>query len=62
MKTSFWRARVALALILVVANGCANVPPHLELPTLDIKPPKAGISPADPGRGDGCRHDVPSFT
>src|SRR5262245_24738905 len=39
MKTSFRRARVALALLLTVTTGCANVPPHLELPTLDIKQP-----------------------
>jgi len=39
MKTSFGRARVALALLLTVMNGCASVQPHLELPTLDIKQP-----------------------
>jgi cardiolipin synthase A/B len=39
MKTSFGRARAALALLLTVMNGCASVQPHLELPTLDIKQP-----------------------
>ena len=32
-------ARTALAVLLIVATGCAGVPPHLELPTLDIKQP-----------------------
>ena len=32
-------ARTALAALLIVATGCAGVPPHLELPTLDIKQP-----------------------
>ncbi len=32
-------ARTALAVLLNVATGCAGVPPHLELPTLDIKQP-----------------------
>src|SRR5881296_1861401 len=32
-------ARMALALLLTVITGCAAVPPHLELPTLDIKQP-----------------------
>ena len=32
-------ARIGLALLLTVTTGCAGVPPHLELPTLDIKQP-----------------------
>jgi cardiolipin synthase len=32
-------ARMGLALLLTIAAGCAGVPPHLELPTLDIKQP-----------------------
>ena len=32
-------ARTALALLLTITMGCAGVPPHLELPNLDIKQP-----------------------
>ena len=32
-------ARTALTVLLIVTMGCAGVPPHLELPTLDIKQP-----------------------
>ncbi len=32
-------ARIALTLLLTLTTGCAGVPPHLELPTLDIKQP-----------------------
>src|SRR6266850_2455761 len=32
-------ARMGLALLLTITTGCAGVPPHLELPTLDIKQP-----------------------
>src|SRR5262245_65498513 len=32
-------ARTALALLLMITTGCSGVPPHLELPTLDIKQP-----------------------
>jgi cardiolipin synthase A/B len=39
MKTRLGIARVGLALLLTIVNGCAGVPPHLELPTLDIKQP-----------------------
>jgi cardiolipin synthase len=39
MKTRFGSVRVGLALLLTVTTGCAGVPPHLELPTLDIKQP-----------------------
>lgn len=39
MKTRGGCARVGLALLLTVTTGCAGVPPHLELPTLDIKQP-----------------------
>src|SRR5215472_9043944 len=39
MNRSSGLARTALAALLIVATGCAGVPPHLELPTLDIKQP-----------------------
>ncbi len=39
MKTRVGFARTGLALLLTVVTGCAGVPPHLELPTLDIKQP-----------------------
>jgi cardiolipin synthase A/B len=39
MKTRRGFARMGIALLLVVTTGCAGVPPHLELPTLDIKQP-----------------------
>lgn len=31
--------RAGLALVLILTTGCAGVPPHLELPTLDVKRP-----------------------
>src|SRR5438094_8870590 len=37
MTTRLGSARVGLALLLTVITGCAGVPPHLELPALDIK-------------------------
>ena len=39
MKTRAQLARLGLALVLTVTTGCAGVPPHLELPRLDIKQP-----------------------
>jgi len=39
MMTRVGSARVGLALLLTLIMGCAGVPPHLELPTLDIKQP-----------------------
>jgi cardiolipin synthase len=39
MNTRSGLARTALAVVLIVMTGCAGVPPHLELPTLDIKQP-----------------------
>src|SRR5438128_11182882 len=39
MTTRLGSARVGVALLLTVITGCAGVPPHLELPTLDIKQP-----------------------
>jgi len=39
MKTRARLARLGLALVLTVTTGCAGVPPHLELPRLDIKQP-----------------------
>src|SRR3989441_6054027 len=39
MTTRWGSAGVGLALLLTVITGCAGVPPHLELPTLDIKQP-----------------------
>src|SRR5499433_69098 len=39
MKTRCRFARTALALLLTITMGCAGVPPHLELPNLDIKQP-----------------------
>src|SRR5437899_8178164 len=32
--------RVGLAVLLTVIAGCAGVPPHLELPALDVKRPE----------------------
>src|SRR5215472_6702114 len=39
MKKRSGMARTALALLLIITMGCAGVPPHLELPKLDIKQP-----------------------
>jgi cardiolipin synthase A/B len=39
MKTRARLARLGLALVLTITTGCAGVPPHLELPRLDIKQP-----------------------
>jgi cardiolipin synthase A/B len=39
MRTRYGFARTSLALLLTLTTGCAGVPPHLELPTLDIKQP-----------------------
>jgi cardiolipin synthase len=39
MKTRDRIARLGIALVLTVMTGCAGVPPHLELPRLDIKQP-----------------------
>jgi len=39
MTTRLGPARIGLALLLTITTGCAGVPPHLELPTLDIKQP-----------------------
>jgi cardiolipin synthase len=39
MKARLGLARIGLALLLTVTTGCAGMPPHLELPTLDIKQP-----------------------
>ena len=39
MKTSCGLARMATALLLTITTGCTGIPPHLELPTLDIKQP-----------------------
>jgi cardiolipin synthase len=39
MKTRAQLARLGLTLVLTVTTGCAGVPPHLELPRLDIKQP-----------------------
>jgi len=39
MTTRLGPARIGLALLLTTTTGCAGVPPHLELPTLDIKQP-----------------------
>lgn len=39
MKTRCGFARMALVVQLTITTGCAGVPPHLELPTLDIKQP-----------------------
>jgi cardiolipin synthase len=39
MKTRRGLVRTSLVLLLTVIAGCAGVPPHLELPTLDIKQP-----------------------
>ena len=39
MKTRCRFARTALALLLTITTGCTGIPPHLELPTLDIKQP-----------------------
>ncbi len=39
MRTPCGFVRMATALLLTVTTGCAGVPPHLELPTLDIKQP-----------------------
>ena len=39
MTTRRKLAPISLALLLMLATGCAGVPPHLELPTLDIKQP-----------------------
>jgi cardiolipin synthase A/B len=39
MKTRCGFARMGLVLQLTITTGCAGVPPHLELPTLDIKQP-----------------------
>ena len=39
MTTRRKLAPISLALLLTLATGCAGVPPHLELPTLDIKQP-----------------------
>jgi len=39
MKARAGTARTGLALLLIITTGCAGVPPHLELPTLDIKQP-----------------------
>ena len=39
MKKRSGMARTALALLLIITMGCAGVPPHLELPNLDIKQP-----------------------
>ena len=39
MKKRAGMARTVIALLLIISTGCAGVPPHLELPTLDIKQP-----------------------
>ena len=39
MKTRCGFARIATALLLTITTGCTGIPPHLELPTLDIKQP-----------------------
>jgi cardiolipin synthase len=39
MTTRCGFSRMGLALLLTITTGCAGVPPHLELPTLDIKQP-----------------------
>jgi len=39
MKTRCGFARMATALLLTITTGCTGIPPHLELPTLDIKQP-----------------------
>jgi len=39
MTTRARLARLGLALVLTITTGCAGVPPHLELPRLDIKQP-----------------------
>src|SRR5262245_48407848 len=39
MKTRCRFARTSLALLLTITTGCTGIPPHLELPTLDIKQP-----------------------
>ena len=39
MTTRVGFVRMALAALLTITTGCAGVPPHLELPTLDIKQP-----------------------
>jgi len=39
MRTRYGFARTSLALLLTLTTGCAGVPPHLELPKLDIKQP-----------------------
>ena len=39
MKTRCGFARMAIALLLTITTGCTGIPPHLELPTLDIKQP-----------------------
>jgi cardiolipin synthase A/B len=39
MNTRARLARLGLALVLTITTGCAGVPPHLELPRLDIKQP-----------------------
>ena len=39
MKMRAQVGRLGLALVLTVMTGCAGVPPHLELPRLDIKQP-----------------------
>ena len=39
MRTRCGFARIATALLLTITTGCTGIPPHLELPTLDIKQP-----------------------
>ncbi len=54
MKTRCGFARMGLVVILTITTGCAGVPPHLELPTLDIKQDSEQTTPVITGLDYGA--------